>query len=414
MSSSQKISPFAPSLLPMIQHVQGVRLAAVEAKIKYHGRKDLMLAVLREGTIAAGVFTNSKTCSAAVLWCREQLKHNRARALVVNSGNANAFTGSLGDSAVKLVTKATADAIGCLQDDVYIASTGVIGEPLEAKLFTHLLDGMVKTASTVVDSWYDAARAIMTTDTFPKMASTNIILDGVNVNITGFVKGSGMVAPDMATMLAFIFTDAKINSSLLQDITSELSYKTFNCITVDGDTSTSDTVLVFATGACDNQEITDRKSDSALVLMSALHQVMHDLALQVVKDGEGLSKFITIHISGAENDTAAHRIGMSLANSPLLKTAISGEDPNWGRVVMAVGKAGEAANRDKLKICFGPNILAEDGIRSPHYNEDTVSDYMKNSEIDIKVDVGVGVGRATVWTCDLTHDYISINSDYRS
>ncbi|NQX79780.1 MAG: bifunctional glutamate N-acetyltransferase/amino-acid acetyltransferase ArgJ [Hyphomicrobiaceae bacterium] len=414
MRTPMVISPFAPKDMPTINLVKGMRLVAVEAGIKYQGRKDLMLAVFLEGTVIAGILTKSKTCSAPVVWCRAQLKHGFARALVVNSGNANAFTGFLGDEAVRLITKAAADAVGCSQHEVYLASTGVIGEPLQAQTFTHLFDTMVKNASVGKDAWHDAARSIMTTDTYPKIASTSVMINGVYVSISGVVKGAGMIAPDMATMLAFIFTDASIDSSLLQSITNEISTKTFNCITVDGDTSTSDTLLIFATGACNHDKITDPDSSSALAFKSALYKIMHDLALQVVKDGEGISKFITIHITGAENDMAAHRIGMSLANSPLLKIAISGEDANWGRVVMAVGKAGEAANRDNIKISFGPNLLAEKGMRSPSYDEEIVSTYMKNSEIDISVDVGVGFGKATVWTCDLTHDYIKINSDYRT
>jgi len=412
MSSPAKTSPFAPSTPPPMFAVKGVRLAAVEAGIKYQGRKDLMLAIFDDGTVAAGVLTKSKTCSAPVLWCRAQLQHSRARALVVNAGNANAFTGYRGDEAVKITAVAAADAIGCEPSHVYLASTGVIGEPLDADSFAHFLKGMAEIAAP--DVWHDAAHAIMTTDTFVKMASTSVTISDEDVVISGIAKGSGMIAPNMATMLAFIFTDADIERFLLQEMTAEISDRTFNCITVDGDTSTSDTVLVFATRACGHPQISDAQSEAAAAFKSALHHVMQDLALQVVKDGEGISKFVTIDITGAEDDRAAHRIALSVANSPLVKTAISGEDANWGRVVMAVGKAGEAADRDKLEIRFGPHLLAEKGLRSPDYNEDTISAYMKNAEIAIAIDVGVGSGQAKVWTCDLTHGYIAINADYRS
>ena len=405
-------SPFAPAFLPELQNVKGVRLAAIEAGIRYKGRKDLMLALFDEGTIAAGALTKSKTSSAAVFWCRERLQQGRAQALVVNAGNANAFTGYRGAEAVRITAAAAADAAGCPLDEVYIASTGVIGEPLEAGEFSYRLQGMAETASP--DAWHDAAYAIMTTDTFPKMATTSLTIAGRSIAISGIVKGSGMIAPDMATMLGFIFTDVKIDRSLLQDMTAEIVDKTFNCITVDGDTSTSDTLLVFATGASGGATIVDGGSAEAAAFKEALHRIMHQLAILVVKDGEGISKFVTINVTGAEHDRAAHRIAMSLANSPLVKTALAGEDANWGRVVMAVGKAGEAADRDKIKIQFGSHLLAEHGLRSPCYDESVVSAYMKNAEIEITVDVGVGVGQATVWTCDLTHGYISINADYRS
>ena len=412
MSHDTSVSPFAPKSLPEMPEVKGVRFSAIEAGIKYNGRKDLMLAVFDAGSVAGGVLTKSKTCSAPVLWCREQLKHGRARALVVNAGNANAFTGQRGNEAATVTAAAAAAAVGCAEEDVYLASTGVIGEPLDAGSFAHLMQGMASEARS--DSWHDAAAAIMTTDTFPKLATRSVEIAGQTVAVSGFVKGSGMIAPDMATMLGFVFTDANIEQGLLQAMASEISAKTFNCITVDGDTSTSDTVIVFATGAAGGKKIADPSSVEAGAFRAALHEVMHELALLVVKDGEGISKFVTINVTGAENDVAAHRIGMSLGNSPLVKTAIAGEDANWGRVVMAVGKAGEAADRDKIGIWFGPHLLAEAGLRAESYSEDVASAYMKNSEIEISVDVGVGTGKATVWTCDLTHGYISINADYRS
>lgn len=412
MSSAIPISPFAPATSPEMPVIAGVSFAAVEAGIKYRGRKDLMLAILDEGTVAAGVLTTSKTCSAPVLWCRERLKTGHARAVVVNAGNANAFTGRKGDEAVQLTADAAAAAVGCKPEEVYLASTGVIGEPLDATEFAHRLADMAGTASA--GAIHDAAAAIMTTDTFPKLSTTTVNIGGQDITISGIVKGSGMIAPDMATMLSFIFTDAKIDQSVLQTITSEIADKTFNCITVDSDTSTSDTVLVFATGKTPGSAISDISSPEALAFRTALYSVMLDLAQQVVKDGEGISKFITINVTGAENDRAAHRIAMSLGNSPLLKTAIAGEDANWGRVVMAVGKAGEAADRDRLRIQFGPHVLANEGERAADYSEDTASAYMKNKEIEITVDVGIGNGSATIWTCDLTHGYISINADYRS
>jgi len=413
MASITEISPFAPKHLPQMPTIGGVRFAAAEAGIKYKGRKDLMLAILDEGTTAAGTTTRSRTCSASVLWCRDQLRHGRARALVVNSGNANAFTGQKGSDAVEMTAHAAATAVGCDPQEVYISSTGVIGEPMDATGFVDLLAALAPKATG--DNWQDASAAIMTTDTYPKLATTTARVGGATVKIAGFAKGSGMIAPDMATMLAYIFTDAAIEQSVLQAMTSEIVDKTFNCITVDSDTSTSDTVLVFATGRADKaQKITDAATPEAKAFREALHTVLHDLALSIVKDGEGLSKFVTIDVTGAENDRAAHRIAMAMANSPILKAAIAGEDPNWGRVVMAVGKAGEAADRDKLAIRFGPHLVAENGMRAPGYTEETGADYMKSAEIHIAVDVGIADGKATVWTCDLTHGYISINADYRS
>jgi glutamate N-acetyltransferase/amino-acid N-acetyltransferase len=406
-----KVSPFAPSELAKLPEIAGVKFATAEAGIKYKGREDLLFAVLPEGTIAAGVTTRSKTCSAPVLWCRDQLAHGQARALVVNSGNANAFTGRKGVEAVRITADAAAEAIGCRPEDVYIASTGVIGEPMDAGAFAHLLGELAPKATEA--AWEKAARAIMTTDTYPKLATKTASIGGGNVVIAGFVKGSGMIAPDMATMLGFIFTDANIALPVLQKLTREIADKTFNCITVDSDTSTSDTVIVFATGAS-GAEITDAGSTEAQAFAAALHDVMRDMARQVVRDGEGLSKFVEITVTGAENDQAAHKIAMTLANSPILKAAFAGEDPNWGRVVMAVGKAGEAADRDKLAIRFGDILVAENGQRAPGYAEEQGAAYMKNAELAVSVDVGIGSSSAVVWTCDLTHDYITINADYRT
>jgi glutamate N-acetyltransferase / amino-acid N-acetyltransferase len=439
MGSASKISPFAPKTLAVLPPIDGVRFATAQVGIRYKGRTDLMLAVFDEGTVAAGVLTQSKTCSAPVLLCRESLASaSDARALVVNSGNANAFTGKRGKEAVDMTVASAMAATGAGgPGGVYVASTGVIGEPLDAGKFASLLGSLAKSATS--DVFEAAARAIMTTDTYPKLATRTVMIGGVPVTINGFCKGAGMIAPDMATMLCFVFTDAAIDRSVLQELLTRHAGTTFNCMTVDGDTSTSDTCLIFATGAAANRgqkrivspidafivrgetsekmAALERQSEQAervKAFDAALHDLMQDLAIQVAKDGEGLTKFVTFEVEGAESWAAARRIALSCANSPILKTAIAGEDPNWGRVVMAVGKSGEAADRDKLSIWFGPHIVARNGERAAEYVEATVADYMKNSEIVIRIDVGVGGGQATVWTCDLTHDYVSINADYRS
>lgn len=415
MSKTAKISPFAPKALPEVPPIDGVRFATAEAGIRYKNRTDLLLATLDPGTVVAGVTTRSKTCSAPVLWCREQLQHGRGRALVVNSGNANAFTGAKGREAVEITVRAAAEAVGCEPREVFVASTGVIGEPMDASAFAHLLKGLAKAAAA--DAWEQAARAIMTTDTYPKLAVRRVPMGDGDVTLAGLCKGAGMIAPDMATMLCFLFTDAAVAQPVLQRLIADTADKTFNCITIDGDTSTSDTVLLFATGkaaARGAAVVRDAADPNLAAFAEALHSLMHDLALQVVKDGEGLSKFVTVEVLGAEDDRAARRIAFSIANSPILKTAIAGEDPNWGRVVMAVGKSGEAADRDRLAIWFGPHLVAREGERAPGYSEPVVAKYMKNAELTIRVDVGVGAGKATVWTCDLTHDYVAINADYRS
>ncbi len=413
--TATKLSPFAPSRLPEMPAVPGVRLAACEAGIRYQGRTDLMLAAFEPGTTVAGVLTRSKTCSAPVLWCRTGLEHGRARALVVNSGNANAFTGKKGRDSTRMTAEAAARAVGCGVEEVYLASTGVIGEPLDAGRFVHLLGDLAK--SVKPDAFEAAARAIMTTDTYAKLATRTAEIGGVPVVINGFCKGAGMMAPDMATMLCFIFTDAAISQPVLQGLLAGHADTTFNCMTVDGDTSTSDTCLLFATGAAAKrgQKPVSEATDPRLAAFStALHDLLRDLAIQVAKDGEGMSKFVTFEIGGAESWAAARTIARACANSPIVKAAIFGEDPNWGRIVMAIGKAGEAADRDKLSIWFGPHIVARDGERAAEYVEETVAAYMKGREIVIRADVGVGSASATVWTCDLTHDYISINADYRS
>jgi len=411
-----KRSPFAPETLASLPPIEGVRLAVAEAGIRYKNRKDVLLAVFDEGAKAGGVLTQSKTASAPVHWCRAQLAHGRVRALIVNSGNSNAFTGMRGVETVLAIANIAASAATCAPGEVFIASTGVIGEPLSPAKFEGVLDRLAVEAEP--DRFEDAARAIMTTDTFPKLATRQAEIDGKIVTLNGIAKGSGMIAPDMATMLAFLFTDAPISSDVLTALCREHSQTTFNAITVDSDTSTSDTLLLFATGAAAKRGVPDitRIDDPELAGFSiALHALMLDLALQIVKDGEGVSKLISVHVHGAASAAAAKRIAMSIANSPLVKTAIAGEDPNWGRIVMAVGKSGEEADRDRLAIWFGDSPVAAAGMVHPDYREAQGAAYMKGREIDIRVDAGVGgEGQAMVWGCDLTAAYIQINADYRS
>ncbi len=405
------VSPLAPKGgFPDIPVIDGVAFATVEAGVRYSGRADVMLAQLCAGTTIAGVFTKSATRAAPVLDCQAKLgaATDGGAAIIVNSGNANAFTGKNGQEAVASITEAVARMLDVPQDRVYSSSTGVIGEALAHERITAKLavlkDGL--SANRIAD----AADAIRTTDTFSKGASAQLETDSGVINIAGIAKGSGMIAPDMATMLVYIFTDAKIAQPLLQDMLSALADKTFNCITVDSDTSTSDTLLLAATGTSSAAEVTEVHGP----FYGALHSVMRDLAHQVVKDGEGATKFVEVRITGAETDADAHKIGMSIANSPLVKTAVAGEDPNWGRVVMAVGKSGAKADRDLLSIRFGDVVVAEKGWVSPDYSEDAAAKHMKGDELLIAVDLGIGKGAATVWTCDLTHGYIEINADYRS
>lgn len=405
---AHSVSPLAPTSQPAMPEVAGVGLACAATGIRYKGRVDVLLATLAEGTTVAGTLTRSKSPSAPVDWCAANLKQGKARALVVNAGNANAFTGKKGVETVKAVAKAAALQVGCKQAEVFQASTGVIGEPLNPAPITAAMATLA--ASAKADAWDMAAKAIMTTDTFQKMASATIKIDGKDVIINGIAKGSGMIAPDMATMLVFIFTDAKIAAKPLQKALTAAVNPSFNCITVDGDTSTSDTVLLFATG-----KSAAVKSPAQLKAFSkALDAVCLDLALQVARDGEGAEKLIEIKITGAENDKAAHKIGMTIANSPLVKTAIAGEDANWGRIVMAVGKSGEKAIRDKLRIKIGGILVAAKGMRDAKYVEADIMPHMKSRYIKIEADIGVGKGKAIVWTCDLTHGYIDINGSYRS
>lgn len=405
-----KKSPLAPATFPKLPEVNGVRISAISAGVKYKNRDDVMLASLSPGTTIAGVLTNSLTASAPVDWCRKNLAHAKARAIIVNSGNANAFTGKVGHQHVKAMVHPVSKALGCPQNQVFVASTGVIGEKLPADRISRVVPKLV--SSQKPDSWDAVARAIMTTDTFPKGASASAQINGHLVTIVGIAKGSGMIAPDMATMLSFVFTDAAIPAALLQKQLKRAADKSFNCITVDGDTSTSDTLLLAATGQAKNPAVTALKDLNSF--QRALQKVLTDLATQVVKDGEGASKFITIDVSGAASAKAARRIGLSIANSPLVKTAIAGEDANWGRVVMAVGKAGEKADRDKLSIAMGGIVICKDGQQNPNYRDSDVARHLKGSDIHVAVDVGIGKGKARVWTCDLTHGYISINADYRS
>jgi glutamate N-acetyltransferase/amino-acid N-acetyltransferase len=412
---STKISPLAPKSFPVMPAIAGVKLATAAAGIKYANRTDVLLALLDPGTTIAGVFTKSKCPSAPVEWCRAILKGASPRALVVNSGNANAFTGKTGRQACNFTAKIAARAIGCRSADVFLASTGVIGEPLKAEAFDGVMESMVVAAHPT--AWLDAAKAIMTTDTFPKIATASAKLGKATVTVNGIAKGAGMIAPDMATMLSFIFTDAPIGARALQSLLDEGVVDTFNAVTIDGDTSTSDTLLTFATGAAaaHGAPRISRPADPRLKsFRAALNAVLADLAEQVARDGEGARKLVEIKVEGAVSKLSARRIAMSIANSPLVKTAIAGEDANWGRVVMAVGKAGEPADRDKLSIWFNNIRVAHKGARDSAYDENLVSQAMKRPTIEVKVALGLGRGADRVLTCDLTKDYVAINGDYRS
>jgi glutamate N-acetyltransferase / amino-acid N-acetyltransferase len=409
------ISPLAPTDVPEMPMIAGVKLATAAAGIRYQGRTDVLLAVLDKGTTVAGVFTQSKCPSAPVDWCRAKLSRGTARALVVNSGNANAFTGKTGRQSTAMTASIAAKAVGCSPNEVFLASTGVIGEPLDATKFDRVLGGLAETAEP--GEWMSAAKAIMTTDTFPKVATKSVKLGKTRVTINGMAKGSGMIAPDMATMLSFVFTDAPLSSGALQSLLKSGVEDTFNAVTVDGDTSTSDTLLAFATGtaARNGAPKISRASDPRLkAFIKGFREVLADLSEQVARDGEGARKLVEIIVEGAVSKSSARRIAMSVANSPLVKTAIGGEDANWGRVVMAVGKAGEPANRDKLSISFNGIRVAKSGARDPSYDEAEVSAAMKRPKITIKIALGLGKGRDRVLTCDLTKEYIAINGDYRS
>ena len=403
-----KISPLAPASFPKLHIISGVTFATAAAGIKYAGRTDVMLASIAAGSTVAGVFTRSATSAACVLDCQSKMGGDMSQgaAILVNSGNANAFTGNAGQASVDRICAAVALGLGVPASAVFTSSTGVIGEVLPDHKITECIDALA--GSLGEDALENAAKAIMTTDTYAKGSTASVEINGKTVKISGIAKGSGMVAPDMATMLVYIFTDAKIAQPDLQALLADLTDKTFNCITVDSDTSTSDALICAATGA--SSADVSGNPDFA----QALGQVMLDLAHQVVKDGEGATKFVAVEVTGAASDGDARLVAMSIANSPLVKTAIAGEDPNWGRIVMAVGKSGAEADRDRLSIWFGPHLVAENGWVAKTYTEDASASYMKQSELVIRTDLGIGGAKTTVWTCDLTHGYIEINADYRS
>ncbi|WP_298200186.1 bifunctional glutamate N-acetyltransferase/amino-acid acetyltransferase ArgJ [Novosphingobium sp.] len=407
---SDAVSPLA-SPFPALPAIAGVTPRIARAGYKAWGRCDLTYVELAEGTAVAGVFTRNLCCSSEVELGRRNVAQGRARALVVNAGNSNAFTGYRGREAVEQIMAQVAAGLGCPADEVFVSSTGVIGVPLPKD---KARDGVAAAMAAAPCTWEDAARTIGTTDTFPKGAMATALVDGRKVTLAAIIKGSGMIAPDMATMLGYIFTDCAITPAFLQELLSEANRRTFSCITVDSDTSTSDTVLAFATGAAGHAPLTGPHSPGADAFAAALEDVCRQLAHLVVKDGEGAQKFIAVSVSGAVSDDSARKVGLAIANSPLVKTAIAGEDANWGRVVMAVGKAGEPADRDRLSIGFGGIWAAREGQPLPDYDEAPVAAHLKGREVSIEVDLGLGTGRATVWTCDLTHGYISINADYRS
>ncbi|WP_137132134.1 bifunctional glutamate N-acetyltransferase/amino-acid acetyltransferase ArgJ [Rhizobium sp. FY34] len=410
---SATVSPLAPKSYPDMPVLRGLRMATAAAGIKYKNRTDVLLMVFDEPASVAGVFTRSKCPSAPVDFCRANLGNGRARAVVVNSGNANAFTGVKGRAATELTAKSASEAVGCDMGEIFLASTGVIGEPLDATKFAGVLGEMHEGAKG--DFWLEAAKAIMTTDTYPKVATRTAEIGGVTVTINGIAKGAGMIAPDMATMLSFVATDADIAPAALQALLSAGVGPTFNSVTVDSDTSTSDTLLLFATGKAEGQVRVETAEDPRLSsFRAALNDLLKDLALQVVRDGEGARKMVEVTVTGAETDLAAKRIALSIANSPLVKTAVAGEDANWGRIVMAVGKSGEMADRDLLAIWFGDVRVAVNGERDAGYSEAAATAVMQQEDIPVRVDIGLGEGCATVWTCDLTKEYVAINGDYRS
>jgi glutamate N-acetyltransferase/amino-acid N-acetyltransferase len=404
-------SPLAPAGFPDLRVPAGVRLVTGRAGEGYHGRDNLLLGVFEPATTVAGVLTTSKCPSAPVAWCAGHLDAGRARALIVNAGNANAFTGRRGADAVERIAQTIAAELGCPAGEVMAASTGVIGAPLDPDPIVAEIGALTAAPAVGLEA---AAAAIGTTDTYPKGAGASVLVDGQPVAIAGIAKGSGMIAPEMATMLAFLFTDLAVSAPVLRSILREKVAGSFNAITVDGDTSTSDTCLVFATGQAAPAPLSSLDDPRAGVFAEAVGKVLFDLAMQVVRDGEGASKFVTVAVTGAETDRSAEIVAKSIANSPLVKTAIAGEDANWGRIVMAVGKAGEAADRDRLSIRFGDIVVAADGARAPGYREAEGAAYMKNAELSIGVDLGVGKGSYTAYTCDLGHGYVAINADYRS
>ena len=416
-SEASAVSPLAPKAgFPALPVIDGVQFAATKAGVKYAGRDDVMLVEIAPGSSVAGVFTRSATRSAPVLDCQSKLQRpmpaDKPFAILVNSGNANAFTGSKGGASVDAICQMVADQLDTDKSCVFTASTGVIGEPLPHDRITVQIANLK--AKLSADQAEAAARAIMTTDTFAKGACREVIIGGKTVRIAGFAKGSGMIAPDMATMLVYIFTDAAVEQSTLQTVLSSINESTFNSITVDSDTSTSDSLMLVATGKSGAPLISDMTSANGVAFAAGLGEVMQELCHLVVKDGEGATKFVAVNVTGAASDRSARTIALAIANSPLVKTALAGEDPNWGRVVMAIGKSGEPADRDKLSISFGDILVAENGWVADSYTEEAGAGYMKNAELSITVGIGVGAGTSTVWTCDLTHQYITINADYRS
>src|SRR5215472_16913300 len=406
------VSPLAPAGFPVLAPIAGVRLAAFAAGIRYTGRDDLMLAELAPGSAIAGVFTRSLTAGAPVLWCRDCLPGGKVRGIVVNSGNSNVFTGRAGEEVVEQTAATAARLLECDPQQIFISSTGVIGEPPPAAKILGALPQIVSRLSA--DGWEAAARAILTTDTFPKGATATAEIDGVEVRLSGFAKGSGMIAPDMATMLVYIFTDAALPAAVLQPVLTASVDRSFNCMTVDGDTSTSDTVLLCATQHAAHRAVSSAGDQRLRSFRRALDAVTVDLAQQVARDGEGAQKFVTIEVTGAATFRAARRIGLTIGNTPSVKTALSAGDPNWGRIVMAVGRAGEKIDRSRLSISIGGIPIAASGGPVPDYREAPVAEYMRGREITIGVDIGLGRGKATVWTCDLTHRYVDINASYRS
>lgn len=411
-SSTPAVSPLAPASFPILPRIAGVRLGAVAAGIRYRGRHDLMAAILDPGTTIAGVFTRSKAPGAPIVWCREILSAGTARAIIVNSGNANVFTGKVGRAAVADTAARVAATIGCAAEEVYISSTGVIGEILPVDRVLAAIPALVESVSE--DGWTTAARAIMTTDTFPKGASRTATIAGVEVTINGYAKGSGMIAPDMATMLGYVFTDAALPAAVLQSLLTAGVEKSFNSITVDSDTSTSDTVLLAATGKAGNAAISQANDPRLRDFRHQLDSLLLDLAQQVVRDGEGAEKFVEIRVTGAKSARAARKIGLTIGNSPLVKTALAASDANWGRIVAAVGRSGEEVDRDRLTVKIGGIVIATEGGLVAGYDETPVTAHMRGREILIEVDIGLGRGKSTVWTCDLTHRYIDINGSYRS
>ncbi|MEM7193768.1 MAG: bifunctional glutamate N-acetyltransferase/amino-acid acetyltransferase ArgJ [Pseudomonadota bacterium] len=404
-------SPLAPAETPRLPGISGFRVWVAETGMKYKGRCDLLVVHCEEETSVAGVLTQSSTSSAPVQWCRENLNNGRARALVVNAGNANAFTGSAGRTSVSEVCTRLGEAINCLPQEIMTASTGVIGEQLDTAAITRHFAGMTEHFG---DDWNAAAEAIMTTDTFAKVSNRTCQIGDCTVTLNGIAKGSGMIEPNMATMLAFVFTDAEIPPGVLKTLLVEANEGAFNAVTVDSDTSTSDTCLIFASGRASHMAITDGDSEHLIDFKERLADLMQDLAIQIVRDGEGATKLVRIDVQGAGTDDDARLVGKSIANSPLVKTAIAGEDANWGRIVMAVGKSGALVDQNRLNISIGGVAITANGAPLPDYDEIPVASHLKGSEIDVAVDLGMGTGHALTWTCDLTHGYIEINADYRS